>query len=189
MTKNQIDYLNFKESQRHNIMSENELGRHNLADEANVRLRTEREHERGMKTLGETVRHNVINESETARHNKAQEQLTRTGQQLQSEQIQATRDIAVMNNRTNREIASNQVALGYANLGETKFHNRQNEGMQVYQNIEQSRHNQANENEVNRHNIKTEKQGDVKNVINAVNAGTNVIKSLGGIGAIAGVLL
>lgn len=51
MTHNQIDFQNYKETVRHNLVSEQETTRHNVAYES------------------ETNRHNVATEGETNRHN------------------------------------------------------------------------------------------------------------------------
>lgn len=56
MTHNQIDFQNYKETVRHNLVSEQETGRHNVAYEA------------------ETQRHNLATEGETNRHNIVSEQ-------------------------------------------------------------------------------------------------------------------
>jgi hypothetical protein len=64
MTKNQIDYANYKETVRHNQMIEQETGRHNVVTERQTDV-----------SLAETGRHNLATEAETSRHNRVTEDL------------------------------------------------------------------------------------------------------------------
>lgn len=106
MTKNQIDYLNYLESQRHNVAGEaetnrynivvgNETNRHNLATEGEAARHNKETEAQGRqsnketkrhnkatesltsKTLTETNRHNLATEAETGRSNRANEQNVR----------------------------------------------------------------------------------------------------------------
>lgn len=67
MTKNQIDYGNYREAIRSNLARELENYRHNTAVEAET-------HRSNVFYEGETRRHNVVTENETHRHNVVSEQ-------------------------------------------------------------------------------------------------------------------
>lgn len=130
MTKNQIDYWNYKE-----------VGRHNLATEA------------------ETNRHNVVSEEEVHRHNLQTELLTSTANaELQrhnrqgeiqaqanlSEQVRSNKAQEALGARKN-EISYSQIGLGYAQLGEAIQHNRASEATNLMATREQVEHNEASE--------------------------------------------
>lgn len=83
MTANQVNYLRAREDRRHNLVSEGETGRHNVATESIQRGQLGL----GFSNLAELTRHNTIQEGidtdrvrlgfvqaeETERHNQAQE--------------------------------------------------------------------------------------------------------------------
>lgn len=89
MTRNQIEYWNYRETGRHNVATENETNRHNVVTENE----TERHNRAGenidISKLAETKRHNLVTEgqnvdismanlAETMRHNMSQEDLQRS---------------------------------------------------------------------------------------------------------------
>lgn len=86
MTHNQIDFQNYKETVRHNLVSEQETTRHNVAYES------------------ETNRHNVATEGETNRHNIVSED-------QQSQQIAINDATQREQARHNREMEN----IGYVN--------------------------------------------------------------------------
>lgn len=82
MTKNQIEYYKYKESQRSNKANETETNRANLAKEFENRRSNMAKEQQAINELSETTRSHKANESqainalaETSRHNHAQEAL------------------------------------------------------------------------------------------------------------------
>lgn len=170
MTKNQIEYLKLRETQRSN-----------LAQEELTRTRDSRSYEIGLGTLAESQRHNRATEEqarvsldETARHNLAGEQLTRSSldesiRHNQAVELEAARHNKVgesyneralkesgRHNLAQEQIGRSQVGasyanitLGYSQLDET---NRSN----VARETETNRSNLARESETERHNQKGE---------------------------------
>lgn len=170
MTKNQIEYLKLRETQRAN-----------LAQEELTRTRDSRSYEIGLGTLAESQRHNRATEEqarvsldETARHNLAGEQLTRSSLDESIRHNQAVEQEAARHNKVGEsyneralkessrhnlaqeQIGRSQVGasyanitLGYSQLDET---NRAN----VARETETNRSNVARETETERHNQKGE---------------------------------
>lgn len=170
MTKNQIEYLKLRETQRSN-----------LAQEDLTRTRDSRSYEIGLGTLAESQRHNRATEEqarvsldETARHNLAGEQLTRSSldesiRHNQAVELEAARHNKVgesyneralkessRHNLAQEQIGRSQVGasyanitLGYSQLDET---NRAN----VARETETNRSNLVRESETQRHNEKGE---------------------------------
>lgn len=108
MTHNQIDYANYKESQRHNLAGEAEMTRHNVVTEyETARHNVETEH-LGWATLSETKRHNVADETEIHRYHVATEQIDRN-------RLAETVRHNTATERIDSYRAVNEVAIGYQN--------------------------------------------------------------------------
>lgn len=141
MTKNQIEYLKLRETQRAN-----------LKQEQLTEMRDTAAKDLGFATLGETQRHNMANEThqvnvlgETKRHNLASEAV----EQFKAQEIQR------------HNIAGEQ--LESAKLDETSRHNMVTEGQTSrsldiqHANVTESmRHNQVVETESHRSNVERE---------------------------------
>lgn len=165
MTKNQIEYWSYVESQRANKARENENYRHNTASE------------------NETSRHNVSTENETTRHNLSTENVEK------GKLAETTR-----HNKATESISHSQVGLGYQQLAEQKRHNVAGENISNRQLSEQQRHNmagenltsqdlsikQSNVNENIRHNKKQELNAFLNTGVNAADTGVNLVRSLTG---------
>nr|AMP18943.1 hypothetical protein [Otarine picobirnavirus] len=170
MTKNQIEYLKLRETQRANLVQEDL-----------TRSRDSRSYEIGLGTLAESQRHNRATEEqarvsldETVRHNLAGETLTRGNldesiRHNQAVEAEASRHNKVgesYNERALKESQRHNVAqegisrsqvgasyaninLGYSQLGETTRAN-------IARETENTRSNVAREQENLRHNESTE---------------------------------
>jgi hypothetical protein len=140
MLATQVQYLDYKERQRHNIVSEEQ----NAADVATR-----------AKTLEEAIRHNKAYEQETQRHNVESENINWFNAQenqrhniegeaigwfnareqqrhnlVWEDQGQQTINETVRHNKANEGIGWANVSLGYANLAETRRHNTKTEAQQ-----------------------------------------------------------
>lgn len=179
MTKNQIEYLKLRETQRSNRAQE---------DLSSQKIRND--YKIASASLDETSRHNVANEGigylsagETSRHNIASEALTAAAQSethraniaAESERARANRAQEAL---TKRNLDENEryhnmsnalgyyqagaqyasVALGHAQLAETSRANRANEAIRRTSVAEEVRHNIAAETEINRSNTVSEAQ-------------------------------
>lgn len=140
MTQNQIAYLNFLESKRHNVVGERETGRHNVAGEA------------------ETQRHNLVGESETARHNQ-QTEILQSG--TLTETIRHNKQGESETSRHN--LATESQAL--KELSESKRHNKVTEKQTDSAQSEIKRHNMTTETESGRHNLAQESIDSDKNAV------------------------
>lgn len=127
MTKNEIDYLNFKENQRHNQVTEEETSKHNRADER-IRNSSNFVQREGflikqgtdLASLNEQRRHNVFNENEAMRHNVAGERIDseRNLMSYRSAMTQANynREVGLANVAASRYATAANYALGLGNL-------------------------------------------------------------------------
>lgn len=139
MLATQIQFLNYKEQQRHNLMTESQnavqLGIQQGTLEESVRHNKVNE-EVGWFNAQETKRHNIVGENinyfnamENARHNLVTEDQS---QQVINETVRHNR---VWENETHRHnvqqenIGYANVSLGYANLAESSRHNRASEAI------------------------------------------------------------
>lgn len=177
MTKNQIEYLKLRESQRAN-----------LAQEDLIRTRDQRSYAIGLGTLAESQRHNMVTESqarasldETSRHNvagekQAQLNLEETTRHNKATEEEMRRHNVVgerynvdylkesgRHNRAQEAIGRLQIgasyaniSLGYQQLGETKRANQARE-------YETNRSNVAREEETTRSNIARETETNRSN--------------------------
>lgn len=181
MTKNQIEYLKLRESQRANLAQEDltrlrdqrsyvinlgtlaESQRHNIASEQQAKASLDETSRHNLvgeqisgKSLEETVRHNKAGESELKRHNIAGEQYNERALQEQSRHNVAQESIG----RSQVGATYANIALGYQQLGETKRSNlaRENETYRsnVARETEMNRSNVAREEETYRHNTQEE---------------------------------
>lgn len=163
MTKNQIEYLKLRESQRANLAQEDltrlrdqrsyainlgtlaESQRHNVATEQQARA-----------SLDETSRHNLAGEQELKRHNIAGEQYNERALQEQSRHNAAQESIG----RSQVGATYASIALGYQQLGETQRANLAREAETNRSNVaretEMNRSNVAREEETHRHNTQDE---------------------------------
>lgn len=144
MTQNQIAYWNLRESERHNLSTEQESKRHNIVGEK------------------ETYRHNITTEGETQRHNVMTENISIADLQERGRHNRATEAETYRHNVETEN-------LGRDTLAETSRHNRETErqgdrslDIQLGNLSESIRHNKATESETNRHNI----AGEQYNVAN-----------------------
>lgn len=126
MTHNQIDYARLKEERRHNVIGEQETGRHNRASEA----------------IGSTSASAAVSQaaashriaSETARHNVATENIN----WYTAENLAMLQGAQAYNQTQMGDKAASEVGVQAGQLGETQ------------------RHNVTTEHETQRHNITSE---------------------------------
>lgn len=125
MLQTQVNYWNYKETQRHNIATEQyytanlgETQRHNVVSEALIKQQNDETTRHNLESerfnwgsLAETTRHNMSTEIETNRHNVAYE-------------TETNRHNVVTENETMRH--------NVANENETRRHNREEEGIGWY---------------------------------------------------------
>lgn len=146
MTKNEIDYLAMKESQRHNQVMEKETERHNRRDES-VRSRANDVTREGvlvnqstqLAQLRELNRHNVIVESESIRHN-LQDELMRHESNMVNyttamKQAQVNQQVGAWNYEVgsrNATTASSEYFLRKDQLDETIRHNVKGEKIEGF---------------------------------------------------------
>lgn len=166
MTKNQIEYLKLRESQRANLAQEGltrardqrsyEIGLKTLAESSRHNLATE---EQARASLDETSRHNLAGEGqaqrsldESVRHNKATEQEMQrhniVGEQYNAKYLAETGRHNVAQEAIGRsQVGASfaNITLGYQQLGETQRSNQAREQ-------ETNRSNVAKETEISRHN-------------------------------------
>lgn len=148
MTKNQIEYWRNVETKRNNLITEIETKRANQAKEAetlanNLRQIEElKRHNREMELLTRQA------QDETARRNLEQERLALLTHYENQRSNQANEQIATQRNAIN----SQQISLGYSQLGETIQHNRAQESTNLLsastaeaRQIEDARHNKQSE--------------------------------------------
>lgn len=134
MTRNQIDYWKYKETQRNNLATEAETERNHRVVEV------------------ETNRHNLATErldlsriGETIRSNRAQEELQKNQHAIQRDNLAETnRANLAKEGLQNKQIEWGS-AIDMAKLGETTRHNQATERYDLASLGEQSRHNQATE--------------------------------------------
>lgn len=166
MTKNQIEYLKLRETQRSN-----------LAQEDLTRARDSRSYEIGLGTLTESQRHNRATEEqarvsldETARHNLAGERLTRSSldegiRHNQAVEAEAARHNKVgesyneralkesgRHNLAQEQIGRSQVGASYANINLGYSQLSEQARANVARETENTRSNMAREQETVRHN-------------------------------------
>lgn len=181
MTKNQIEYLKLRESQRANLAQEDltrardqrsyliglgtlaESQRHNIASEQQAKAsldETSRHNIAGEqlsgKTLEESIRHNKAGEAELRRHNIVGEQYNERALREQSRHNVAQESIG----RSQVGASYANITLGYSQLDETQRSNLAREGETNRSNVaredETNRSNVAREEETNRHNTRDE---------------------------------
>lgn len=170
MTKNQIEYLKLRETQRSN-----------LAQEDLTRSRDSRTYEIGLGTLAESQRHNRATESqarlsldETARHNLAGEALTRSSldesiRHNQAVETEASRHNKVgesynervlsesrRHNVSQEAIGRSQVGASFANINLGYSQLAEASRANIARETENTRSNIAREDENLRHNQATE---------------------------------
>lgn len=135
MTHNQINYWNLKETNRHNVVTENETGRHNRATESidlgklneSIRhnKRTEGQTDVSLDIeagkLNESIRHNQATEglkgvelSEINRHNVATENLQGSDLNIKSDTLQETNRHNIAQESIDRSRTEAQNALDSA---------------------------------------------------------------------------
>lgn len=133
MTKNQIDYANYKETKRNNEAMLAETNRHNIAGE-----------QFNIASLAETGRHNRAQESigygnlaETSRHNVAGEKidlskLAESQRHNQATEIQASAELSevIRANRAREANLAGQLQKDVNSLAENVRHNRTSELLQ-----------------------------------------------------------
>lgn len=133
MTKNQIDYANYKETKRNNEAMLAETNRHNIAGEqfnlaslAETGRHNKAQESIGYGNLAETTRHNVAGEqidlsklAESRRHNKATEN-----------QASAELTETIRANRAREANLAGQLQKDIDSLAENVRHNRQSELLQ-----------------------------------------------------------
>lgn len=127
MTRNQIEYANYLESNRHNMAQESETARNDRAVERETK-RANRAREK------ENTRSNKAREKENTRSNKAREKLTRYSNKTE----RLGQKESVRHNKAT-ELNANQT------LSELNRHNLATESATNQQNAETQRHNLANE--------------------------------------------
>lgn len=117
MTHNQINYWNLQETNRHNVVTENETGRHNRATESI-----------DLGKLNESIRHNQRTEGqtdvslgiesgklqETIRHNQATEGLSGADLNIKADTLQETSRHNQTQERIDQQRMAAQNALDYA---------------------------------------------------------------------------
>lgn len=127
MTKNEIDYLNFKETQKHNRATEEEMSKHNRADER-IRGQSNFVQREGnlirqgvdLASLREMVRHNTMNENESIRHNLANERIDSDRNLMNYRSamagVNANYQVGMANVAAQRHATDSAYALGLGNL-------------------------------------------------------------------------
>lgn len=174
MTKNQIEFLKLRETQRSNSMTadlrQQELGnkfaietlqlgesaRHNKAMEANA-----------ANEVAEKVRHNILGDlhSEMSVNEQRRANLAREAEQHRANV--ASEQLSLSSLAANRQYQQAQIGLGYSQVAETSRANQAREAettraniaeeaLKRYSNVETKRSNQARESEAQRHNIVSE---------------------------------
>lgn len=146
MTKNEIDYLSMKESQRHNTVMEQETARHNKKDEQ-VRSRANDVQREGylinqgvqLANLGELQRHNAITENESIRHNIQDEQIRHESNILNYTSAMRSANVAEQVGAWNYEVGSRNASSTATDVitrrmaqEETSRHNKRGEDLQGY---------------------------------------------------------
>lgn len=121
MTHNQINYWNFRESERHNKVSEQEQIRHNKVGEGIDLSKVE-----------ESVRHNKATEgidlgrlNETVRHNKVTESQTDVDLGIKRDSLSET----IRHNLVGESISRGQLSAQLQNIAELARHNREQEAI------------------------------------------------------------
>lgn len=127
MTHNQIDFARLKEERRHNVIGEQETGRHNRASE----------------TIGSTTASAAMSQasaahrmaSETARHNVTTENIN----WYTAENLAMLQGAQAYNQTQMGDKAGSEVGVQAGQLGETRRHNATNEHEMQRHNIAQER--------------------------------------------------
>lgn len=169
-TETQTD-TSLAETARHNVVQE-QFNWANLEETARHNVQSE---QLGWSTLSETTRHNVATESEINRHNKVQESIGWSGAQSQRISALASQQqaqAAMMNARTNQNVATSTMALNFQKVEESK------ENQNV---LKQKWANMLNENELTRQKISTEVEK--RSYLGQENARAWVNTVISGIGA------
>lgn len=161
MTTNQIEYAKHKETQRHNLATEAELSRSNVARET------------------EQKRYNTLWVGETERSNRANEQIKSQANIINAGHYARQDAETHRSNLANEDIKRSQVDLGYAQLSkdyayleEQQRHSMVSEDQTWGNLFESQRHNLAQETETSTHNRTTEAISRTGNRINAFEAET-----------------
>lgn len=115
MTQNQIRFQEHKETQRHNLATE-QLGTDQLA---------------------ETKRYNTLFTGEQRRHNEATEAAQREANVINQQHLERADAENKRHNLNTESISRANVSLGYAQLGETSRHNVATEGESQRHNVQQ----------------------------------------------------
>lgn len=157
LTKNQIEYLKHKETQRAN-----------LSQESLTRSRDQTSRELGFANLAELGRHNIEAEHnasfvahEQMRHNLESESLTRSQHQIQRDELSLKGkqlEESIRHNLSVEDYNSRQLQLSRDTLNEQQRHSIALEDIQRGQLAESVRHNTVSELEVGRHNVVSEQQ-------------------------------
>lgn len=170
MTKNQIEYNKLLETQRFNT-AQAEMQREQIANDfvaKQLSLQESQRHNRASESISalmqqESQRHNLATEqvsldsnAEQQRANKAREAEQHRSNVAQEALSSRSLDQSKQYQTASVGLGYSQVGLGYSQLAETQRTNIAHEGIQMYSNLEQSRANQARENEAKRHNIVSE---------------------------------
>lgn len=163
MTKNQIDYWNLVENQRHNAAVEafnqgtlSESKRSNLAKEAetnrsNVSKETETRRSNMMKELltqseqAETHRSNVAKETETRRSNLANEEIRSEANVINREHYERMDEETARSNRRNEQIRAADVGVKYLGNEYSKQYNLGNLSLNQESLAESKRQNRVRE--------------------------------------------
>lgn len=103
MTKNQIDYWNYVESNRHNLATERETRRANQERELETNRSNLANENLKAKQLAETIRINTINANEAQRANRAREDLSAQSNVLEGQRVLVS-EAALENQRSIAQI-------------------------------------------------------------------------------------
>lgn len=146
MTGNQINYWNLQENKRHNVVTEEETGRHNRATESIDlgNLNETRRHNLATERLeggklSETTRHNLAYENELSRHNKV-------GEEQNAVNLGISRDTlneAIRHNFGSESLTARDLNIRADSLAETGRHNVATESISKYQAVSQAQLNDA----------------------------------------------
>lgn len=182
MTRNQLAYYEYKETQRSNLANEQETNRANVAREVET-------NRHNVSTEKETNRHNLATEEETHRHNKEIELLTSASnaeQQRHNMAVEANDQArisisqaqlelgaqqlaeTIRSNIANEQIRHDSNAIGWANAGILQQHYERADSTNLLSVREGARANMAREDETHRANVSNEQIQQIRNYQDAL---------------------
>lgn len=128
MTENQLKYLAYEESLRHNAATE-EIGR---TDATTRRMSADEDHRSNLAREEETIRSNLAKERETKRSNIARE--TETERSNRAREYETERSNRADEENTTRKLAE-EARANRAREAEAERTNKANEGIKTWDNV------------------------------------------------------